>query len=102
MASTEANLDELELDLNNPRFDGLNNQRDALEKIVLSQGSKLVNLAEDIVTEGMSPAHRMLVMRAPGKGESSYIVMDGNRRLAALRVLANPAVLDGMTGIGDL
>jgi hypothetical protein len=102
MASTEANLDELALDLNNPRFDGLNNQRDALEKIVLSQGSKLVNLAEDIVTEGMSPAHRMLVMRAPGKGESSYIVMDGNRRLAALRVLANPAVLDGMTGIGDL
>lgn len=102
MASLEVNLDELELDLGNPRFDGLNNQRDALEKIVLSQGSKLVNLAEDIVTEGMSPAHRMLVMRARGKGDANYIVMDGNRRLAALRVLANPAVLDGMTGVGDL
>jgi hypothetical protein len=102
MGSLEANLDELNLDLNNPRFDGLSSQRDALEKIVFSQGGKLVNLAEDIVTEGMSPAHRMLVMRASGKGASGYIVMDGNRRLAALRVLANPAVLDGMTGIGDL
>ena len=102
MGSLEANLDELELDLNNPRFDGMSNQRDALEKIVFSQGSKLVNLAEDIVTEGMSPAHRMLVMHAPSKSAPGYIVMDGNRRLAALRVLANPAVLDGMTGIGDL
>lgn len=102
MASLEANLDELDLDLNNPRFDGLSNQRDALEKIVRSQGAKLVNLAEDIVAEGMSPAHRMLVMRAPGKGAASYIVMDGNRRLAALRVLANPSALDGMAGIGDL
>lgn len=102
MPSLEVNLDELELDLNNPRFDGLNNQREALEKIVLSQGSKLVNLAEDIVTEGMSPAHRMLVIRAPGKGSASYIVMDGNRRLSALRVLTNPTALSGMSGIGDL
>lgn len=102
MANFEANLDELVLDLKNPRFDGLGNQRDALEKIILSQGSKLVNLAEDIITEGMSPAHRLLVMRAPGKGDPSYIVMDGNRRLAAIKILANPAVLDGMAGIGDL
>lgn len=102
MGNQELNLDELHLDLKNPRFAGLSSQREALEKIVVSQGSKLVNLAEDIVAEGMSPAHRMLVMRAPGKGNTGYIVMDGNRRLTALRVLANPAVLDGMKGVGDL
>ena len=55
MGNIESNLDELLFDLNNPRFDGLASQREALEKIVLSQRSKLVNLAEDIVTEGMSP-----------------------------------------------
>lgn len=102
MSNQEADLDELQLDLKNPRFDGLANQREALEKIVLSQGSKLVNLAEDIVANGMSPAHRMLVMRTPGKNSTGYIVMDGNRRLAALRILANPAALDAMSGIGDL
>ena len=102
MGNQELNLDELHLDLKNPRFAGLSSQREALEKIVVSQGNKIVNLAEDIVTEGMSPAHRMLVMHAPGKGNSGYIVMDGNRRLAALRVLANPSVLDGMKGVGDL
>ncbi len=102
MGNLELTLDQLQLHLSNPRFDGLANQRDALEKIVLSQGSKLVNLAEDIVTNGMSPAHRMLVMKSPSKGTSDYIVVDGNRRLAAIRVLANPSALDGMSGVGDL
>lgn len=102
MGNVELNLDELQLDLNNPRFDGLANQREALQKIVQSQGSKLVNLAEDIVASGMSPAHRMLVVKATGKGAAGFIVMDGNRRLAALRVLANPVVLEGLSGVGDL
>lgn len=102
MSTAELSLDELQLDLKNPRFDGLANQREALQKIAQSQGSKLVNLAEDIVENGMSPAHRMLVVKATGKGASTYVVMDGNRRLAALRILANPAVLDGLSGVGDL
>jgi hypothetical protein len=102
MGNVEVNVEELLLDLKNPRFAGLANQREALQKIVQVQGSKLVNLAEDIVENGMSPAHRMLVAKAPGKGSSGYVVLDGNRRLAALRILANPAVLDGLTGIGDI
>jgi hypothetical protein len=102
MGNVELNLDELQLDLKNPRFDGLANQRDALHKIVQSQGSKLVNLAEDIVANGMSPAHRMLAIRAAGRGAIGYVVVDGNRRLAALRVLVNPSVLDGLPGVGDL
>lgn len=102
MGNLEVCLSELQLDLKNPRFDGLETQRDALQKIVQTQGSKLVNLAEDIVANGMSPAHRMLVMKATGKGASGYIVLDGNRRLAALRVLANPSVLDGLSGVGDV
>lgn len=102
MGNVEANLDDLQFDLNNPRFDGLANQRDALQKIVLSQGTKLVNLAEDIVAHGMSPAHRMLVIKAKGSKTSSYVVVDGNRRLAALRVLANPSVLDGLSGVGTV
>lgn len=102
MSSQELNIDELHLDLKNPRFAGLGSQRDALEKIVVTQGAKLVNLAEDIVGFGMSPAHRMLVMKSPGRGAKGYVVMDGNRRLAALRVLSNPTVLDGMKEVGDI
>lgn len=90
MGNVELNLGELHLDLKNPRFDGLANQREALQKIVLSQGSKLVNLAEDIVENGMSPAHRMLVAKATGRGASGYNVMDGNRRLTALGFWPTP------------
>ena len=98
MAALELSIDDLLLDLKNPRFDGLANQREALEKIVFSQGRKLVNLADDIATEGLSPAHRMLVVKAKDK---KYIVIDGNRRVAALKIMVNPAVLDGMEEVGD-
>jgi hypothetical protein len=99
MPAFEATIDDLQLDLKNPRFEGLANEREALEKIVFSQGRKLVNLAEDIATEGLSPAHRMLLVRAKG-AHGKYTVIDGNRRLAALRVMVNPAVLDGMEEVG--
>lgn len=101
MAGIEVSIDDLLLDLENPRFDGLSSQRDALEKIVVSQGKKLVNLADDIVTEGLSPAHRMLVM-ASKEHKRKYVVLDGNRRLVALRILSNPSALDPMKGVGDL
>lgn len=100
MSALEVSIDDLLLDLKNPRFDGLASQREVLERIVFSQGRKLVNLADDIVTEGLSPAHRMLVVRARGE-RSKYTVLDGNRRLAALRILVNPAALDGMSDVGD-
>ncbi|TAK83978.1 MAG: hypothetical protein EPO20_16090 [Betaproteobacteria bacterium] len=100
MPALDVTIDDLLLDLKNPRFDGLASQREALEKIVFSQGRKLVNLADDIATEGLSPAHRMLIVRARGE-KGKYVVIDGNRRLAALRVMVNPAALDGMDEVGD-
>src|ERR1041384_1058674 len=100
MAALEVSIDDLMLDLKNPRFDRLANEREGLEKIVFSQGNKLVNLADDIATEGLSPAHRMLVVRTRGE-KGKYTVIDGNRRLAALRVMVNPAVLDGMAEVGN-
>lgn len=101
MANANLSVDELDLNLKNPRFDGLNSQREAIEKIVVSQGRKLVNLADDIATRGLSPAHRMLAMIEKGK-EGRHIILDGNRRLTALRILINPSVLEGMNQIGDV
>lgn len=101
MPNIDVSVDDLALNLKNPRFDGLASQRDALEKIVVSQGRKLVNLADDIATRGLSPAVRILVVADSGDS-GHYIVLDGNRRLAALRILVNPAALDGMTQVGDV
>ena len=103
MGNLALSLDELQFDLANPRFEGLaRNQREALQRSVQSQGDKFFNLAEDIISNGMSPAHRLLVIKAPGMNAMEYTVVDGNRRLAVLRVLANPEVLEGLSGVGYL
>src|SRR5262249_25336622 len=52
---------------------------------------KLVRLAKSIVKRGLNPMDRMLVFRP--KGTRNYIVVEGNRRAGALKVLVNPASL---------
>jgi hypothetical protein len=77
-------LEELSVDLENPRYPTRASQRDAIAKMVEHQGLKLANLAEDIVENGLNPTRRFLVTPASGGG---YTVLEGNRRIAALKLL---------------
>jgi hypothetical protein len=88
-------IDNLRLDHDNPRIPVADSQREALQKIIEDQGVKLVNLAESIVSEGLSPMDRLLVLRDSPTGKI-YHVLEGNRRLAALKVLKNSAVLTAL------
>lgn len=101
MSAVELTIDQLQLDLKNPRFDGLANQKEALEKMLLWKTRQFVNLADDIVTKGLSPVNRLLVTPAKGLLKGKFTVLDGNRRTAALRILSNPAALDEMKLVGD-
>jgi len=90
MGPVSLEIAELLLDLENPRIVGAKNQRDALHKIIDDQKEKLLVLGRSIIEdEGMNPMDRLLVLKE-GKG---FVVLEGNRRLAALRILATPAVL---------
>jgi hypothetical protein len=88
--------------VSNLLFDGLNprlaepniGQRDAHKAIAKDQQRKLVRLARDIVEHGINPGDLPYVMAAKD-GRGRYIVLEGNRRLAALRGLENPDALDG-------
>jgi len=84
------------LDVRNPRLEGAKDQNEALEQMLADQDDKLYELADDIVNEGMSPIDRLLVIKSESPSKK-YIVLEGNRRLAALRILTNPAVLTGLT-----
>jgi hypothetical protein len=56
------------------------------------QQDKLLRLAEDIANHGTSPADLPIVM--PYDGDAGrYVVLEGNRRLTALKALENPEVL---------
>ena len=68
MSAKFLKIDQLKLDLINPRISKASNQREAMQKIIEDQGRKLANLAESIVNEGLNPMDRLLVM----KSEDSY------------------------------
>jgi len=88
----DLDINELLLDLQNPRISKAGSQRDALQKVIEDQDVKLVVLADSIATDGLSPMDRWLVLKS-AEERGKYIVLEGNRRLAAIRILHNSAVL---------
>ena len=98
MKYLDIGVDNLELDCDNPRHRHVESQRAALDALIAGQRHKLAELALDIASNGLSPGHRMLVVET---GDGHYTVLDGNRRLAALRLLEDPSVLPAGVGPAD-
>ncbi len=92
MDRESVNIADLKLDGANPRHDPATSQRDIIAALLAEDGTKLAKLAEDIATNGLSPIEAFLVLKEPGP---SYTVIEGNRRLASVKLLANP----DLTGI---
>ena len=95
MPGKSLKVDDVLLDVENPRISRSGGQREALQKIIEDQDIKLVALAESIADDGLNPMDRLLVIKAEGE-TGKWTVIEGNRRLAALKILSNPAVLTGI------
>jgi hypothetical protein len=99
MADTiEISVADLLFDVQNPRLASPNQgQRETLRALATGQGAKLRALAEDIIAYGLDPSELMIVTASVGDQDNRnrYIVLDGNRRLAALRALENPDSIAG-------
>jgi hypothetical protein len=91
MSAKALKIDSLDLDLENPRITLASDQRDAMQKIITEQKAKLINLAESIAVKGFSPMDRCLVLRSARAGK--FIVLEGNRRVLAAKLLKNPSLL---------
>lgn len=87
-------VENLLIDLQNPRYDPRTNQREAIATIAHDQGVKLANLAEDIVDKGLNPSE--LPMVTPTDDGATYTVLEGNRRIAALKLLLSPALVTSL------
>lgn len=87
-------LEDLLVDLQNPRYDPRTNQREAITTIAQDQGMKLVNLAEDIVEKGLNPSELPIV--TPSGDEDTFVVLEGNRRITALKLLSSPSLVKGL------
>lgn len=97
MANTglrQLSLSQLLLDHTNPRISAADSELQALQRILDKQNSKLAKLAEDIIDNRLSPTDNLLVVATGSGRKVKYIVLEGNRRLAALKILSNPKLLD--------
>lgn len=77
----------------NPRHDIGVNERDTLKKLFDAVGTQhMINLAEDIYRNGLMGGQQITVVAV--ENSQNYIVYEGNRRLAALKLLSNPDYFD--------
>jgi hypothetical protein len=86
-------ISKLDFDLQNPRYPVQMSQREAWEKILISNTSKSVRLAEHIVKFGQNPIDIVAVVETEDK---RFLVLEGNRRAAVLRALNKPQMLDSI------
>ena len=62
--------------------------------MVRRQGEKLLELAQDILDVGLSPGEPLWVAPDP-RAQGKFVVLEGNRRITALKVMDNPALASG-------
>lgn len=82
-------ISKLKLDTENPRL-GTGIQRMTQEELIaeLLRHSRVYELARDIARQGFMPTETLVAVK---KG-INLVVIEGNRRLAALKLLANPSL----------
>jgi hypothetical protein len=89
MEYQEIPLESLLLDTLNPRHDPVEGQRQAIAALLDHKGApQTLRLAEDIAEHGPSPIELALVVPEG----NLFIVLEGNRRVAAMKLLKNPAL----------
>lgn len=103
MKKTSVNVAQLDLDIVNPRIKPEDNQTEAMRSLlaVEKDGEKVYELARDICEAGMLDPGDRLFVTPIAESVDRYVVLEGNRRLTALRLLSQPGMLDrddiGMT-----
>ncbi|MFB4280731.1 hypothetical protein ACBJ59_35960 [Nonomuraea sp. MTCD27] len=81
-------ISSLLLDVKNPRHREVASQEEAIRALLGHQPIKLYNLAVHIIENGLSPIDGLVVLRQG----TEYTVLEGNRRVAALKLLLKPAI----------
>ncbi|MGN8200490.1 hypothetical protein ACS8Y6_17565 [Salinisphaera sp. RV14] len=83
------NIDTLQLDEENYRFSKAADQRACIEKIFASNRAYFKNLMESLADDDLGEPLLVFVDEYSG----DHIVLDGNRRLSALKVLYDPSTM---------
>lgn len=85
-------VSQLLINVENPRFEKVENLQEAIKLMIENQNDKLAKLAEDIIENGLNPSDLIIVIPSDNSGDK-YIILEGNRRLTAVKLLANPSFI---------
>ena len=89
MTVVKLKIEQLNLDLLNPRIGHASDQREAMQWLINDKGddgSKVAVLAETIIQDGgLNPIERIMVMK---DDDGKYVVLEGNRRALTLKCSA--------------
>jgi hypothetical protein len=80
-------LAKLRLNKENDRHGPLPSEHECIQWLLTHHREHMLNLAQNIAEHGLSPIDSILVLPAGDDAPSSYNVWEGNRRVAALKLL---------------
>jgi hypothetical protein len=85
-------IKKLVVNSNNPRFEPVKNEKQAILLMLKEVGPKILKLAEDIARHGLNPSKKLMVSMLAG---GMFIPHEGNRRVAAMKILQDPSFSKG-------
>lgn len=92
LSKQEIDIGRIYLDENNPRHEIYKSQEEVINFLCSSE--EILNLAKDIVENGLSPLGVFGLILEEGSSKKdkvkNYIVVEGNRRICALKLLNDP------------
>lgn len=74
----------------NYRFDPVDNQEEAIDLMLEEKGDEIINLAKHIYEYGLDKARDSRVLEIK---KELFLVLDGNRRVTAIKCLQNPYIV---------
>ncbi len=87
-------ISQLLVDVQNPRLPSVKeSQQEAIRSMVHVQGDKIIALAKHLVENGPNPSSLPIVM-PNNNSEGMFDVLDGNRRVTALKLLESPSIVE--------
>jgi len=86
-------FESLTLNRKNFRFGEFDSEADVIQIMITDQKDKIFALAKDIAFNGLNPGESLFVAQ-DAKNKGRYIVLEGNRRITALKILKNPEILE--------
>lgn len=93
------NISNICLDIENLRHDKVSTEPEAIHMLLSDDTEhKVLELASDIVELRMLDPSSKLIVTSDKNNKGHFIVLEGNRRITALKTLANPEFSKGIKG----